>query len=463
MAHVPDNQTTQLAPPGRVRFAVTTMLSAGFTAVFALWIVWSYQVISGLDRIATDVTALRRTYDRGEDALAKIRTNVLLSSIYLRDAVIEETPGRRTAYRADMSRLHDEAIAQLADYETVATPQDRDRLQGLASVLNRFWTSRDESFPREFQSVDEAAKALDLQRAPSRQNVLDILDQLAAQQAVTYAHEQEQVDALQRQATLRLVLAGSVPLLLAFGAAMASGRRINRLQREVEAQRTREEATRQDLERLSARLVDVQEQERRSIARELHDTVGQALTAVKLDIGVALRGTLDDRARGVLEEARDVAEQTLQGVRNLSQLLHPSVLDDFGLEATLRAYLNRFSERTSIAATVRCQLPSRLPSPVEAGLYRIAQEALNNVARHSHASACTVSLAVTEGHITMDIEDNGQGRWPAPGTRRVNGLGLIAMRERAQSLGGTVTVGAGANGGTRLSAVVPVAAAGHAA
>jgi signal transduction histidine kinase len=100
---------------------------------------------------------------------------------------------------------------------------------------------------------------------------------------------------------------------------------------------------------------------------------------------------------------------------------------------------------------------------VEAGLYRIAQEALTNVGRHSHASACTVSLAVTGGDVTMDVEDNGQGRWPAPDLRHSNGLGLIAMRERAQSLGGSVTVGAGASGGTRLSTVVPTTAAGHAA
>jgi len=460
---MPDPRRASNAPHDGPRFGVTTLLAAGFAAVFALWIIWSYQVISGLDHLSTDVTAIRHSYDHGEDALVRIRTDVLLSSIYLRDAIIDDGPGRRSAYRADLARLRSEAMAQLAEYENVATPEDRTRLRGLGAVLERYWSDRDTAFPTETQSTDEASKILQMKMAPSRQDVLDIIDQLSAQQAATYRREQEQVGTLERRATMRLVLAGSVPLLLAFAAAVASGRRISRLQREVEAQRMREEATRQDLERLSARLVDIQEQERRTIARELHDTVGQALTAVKLDIGVALRGPLDDRARGVLEEAREVAEQTLQGVRNLSQLLHPSVLDDFGLEATLRAYLMRFSERTSITAQLRCELTARLPTPVEAGLYRIAQEALNNVARHSHASACTVALTTSGGHVSMDVEDNGHGRWPAPDGRRSNGIGLIAMRERAQSLGGSVTVGAGATGGTRLSAVVPIAIEGHAA
>lgn len=454
-------------PPVRIdtaaRFGVATWLAVGFAAVFALWLVWSYQVLASLDRLSADVTAIRVSYDHGEDALIKIRTNVLLSSIYLRDAIIDDAPGKRSAYRADLARLRKEAIDQLAGYEQVALPEDRVRLRELATVLTRFWDDRDAAFPTEAQPLDEASRILQMKTVPSRTDVLTIIDRLAAQQAATYLHEQDQVRNLERQATLRLVLAGSVPLLLAFAAALVSARRISRLQREVEAQRTREEATRQDLERLSARLVDIQEQERRTIARELHDTVGQALTAVKLDIGVALRGALDDRARGVLEEARDVAEQTLQGVRNLSQLLHPSVLDDFGLEATLRAYLNRFSERTSITAQLQCQLPERLPAAVEAGLYRIAQEALNNVARHSHASACSVTLTANGGHVAMEVEDNGRGRWPAPDGRHAKGLGLIAMRERAQSLGGSVTIGSATGGGTRLSAVVPIAAKGYAA
>ena len=107
--------------------------------------------------------------------------------------------------------------------------------------------------------------------------------------------------------------------------------------------------------------------------------------------------------------------------------------------------------------------PERLPPPVEAGLYRIAQEALNNVARHSHAGSCTVTLRAAGGQVSMDVEDDGRGRWPAPKGRHGKGLGLIAMRERAQSLGGSVTVGAAASGGTRLSAVVPIAAEGYAA
>ena len=141
--------------------------------------------------------------------------------------------------------------------------------------------------------------------------------------------------------------------------------------------------TAENLERLSARLVDVQEQERRMLARELHDEVGQALTAVKMDIGIALRGEIDRRTRNALEEARDLSETILRSVRDMSQRLHPSALDDFGLPATLTAYLKNFAHRTGIRAQLAEMMDMRLAPAIELCVYRIVQEALNNVAQHS--------------------------------------------------------------------------------
>jgi len=132
---------------------------------------------------------------------------------------------------------------------------------------------------------------------------------------------------------------GGATLLAALIVAVMASRHVSRLQREIERQRAAEQRNRQDLERLSARLVDAQEAERRKLARELHDAVGQALTAVKMDIGIALRSDNRLRVKDALEEASELTETTLRGVRDLSQLLHPSMLDDFGLPTTLVTYL----------------------------------------------------------------------------------------------------------------------------
>jgi signal transduction histidine kinase len=187
--------------------------------------------------------------------------------------------------------------------------------------------------------------------------------------------------------------------------------------------------------------------------------VGQALTAVKMDISMVLRGDPDHRTRTALEEARDLSDNILRSVRDMSQLLHPSALDDFGLPATLTAYLRNFSHRTGIRAQLAETMDARLAPAIELCVYRIVQEALNNIAQHSGATACTVSLNAGGGLLRLVVEDNGRGIDAAAGRLASGrGLGLIGMRERAQALGGTFTIGERAGGGTSLAVTLPLEA-----
>jgi signal transduction histidine kinase len=206
--------------------------------------------------------------------------------------------------------------------------------------------------------------------------------------------------------------------------------------------------------------VTAQEEERRALSRELHDAVGQALTAIKMEMGVALRGVdTDSRARASLDEARAIAETTLQSVRDLSQLLHPSMLDDFGLPEALNGYLRSFSKRTGIRAQFTHErMDERLSQDVEVCAYRIVQEALTNVARHSGASSCTVALARRDGFLHLTIEDDGRGidQRMIRAVDAPRGLGLIGMRERAQALAGTFIIENRAEGGTRVIVRLPV-------
>jgi signal transduction histidine kinase len=252
---------------------------------------------------------------------------------------------------------------------------------------------------------------------------------------------------------------GALAIIIGVGVAFVATRHVTVLEHEIEHQRLAERHTREELERLSARLVTVQEQERRSLARELHDEVGQALTAIKMDVAVAMRGLAPgSRETSALEDARSIAENTLQGVRDLSQLLHPSMLDDFGLPEAVGAYLRSFSKRTGIRTElVQYGMEQRLSPEAEVCVYRIVQEALTNVARHSGARNATVTLARATDHLQMTVEDDGRGvgargaRGPAS-----RGLGIIGMRERAQALGGTFVLEPRPGGGTRVSARIPV-------
>jgi signal transduction histidine kinase len=438
---------------GRIRAA----LRAGFAVVFALWLLWGYQLVRNLQQIERNVADVHNSYVRGEQTLSKIRTNVLLGSIYLRDALIDGAAVRRDAYREELTRLRTEAERSLAAYvRDVSSEDERAHWTRLHAELGDYWASRDIAFSDHAITSAGAAALLRSRVVPKRETVLQILDQLAALQAAANQRHQIDIDLLYRQVSTRLLSMGAGTLIVALFVAVMASRHVNRLQGEIERQRRSEQHNREDLERLSARLVDVQEQERRTLARELHDEVGQALTAVKMDIGIALRGEqLEKRTRSALEEARDLSDNTLRSVRDMSQLLHPSALDDFGLPATLTTYLRNFSHRTRIRAQLAETMGTRLAPPIELCVYRIVQEALNNVAQHSGANACTVSLSTGANLLRLVVEDNGRG----PGNGRFGrglGLGLIGMRERAQALGGTFTITEREAGGTVLAVTLPL-------
>jgi signal transduction histidine kinase len=203
------------------------------------------------------------------------------------------------------------------------------------------------------------------------------------------------------------------------------------------------EARRRELEQLTGLLLRAQEDERRRIARELHDEAGQVLTAVKIELDLEGRG-----------EASRMVARALDQVRDLSNLLRPSVLDDLGLLPALRTLVEDFRRRTRI--DVSFEAPERiepLPPDQEVAIYRVVQEALTNVARHSGARAVCVSLRGTQGGVALAIEDDGRSLDTPPEPH----LGLLGMRERVHALGGTLAFSAARGAGFRIEASLPAA------
>jgi signal transduction histidine kinase len=437
--------------------SIRAVLVIGFALVLGLWVLWGAQLVRGLEEIQHSAAAVHASYVRGEQTLSRVRTNVLLGSIYLRDALIETGSAQHGESRPELARLRSEVEELLRRYiGEVASEPEREHWTRLQAELTDYWTSREIALAeRNIRGPVEAAALLRRRVVPSRDTVLGIVDQISALQEAANARHQLEARARYERIRTRLFSIGSATLLFAAVVAVLASRHAYRLERRVDQQRRNERHTREELERLSARLVNVQEEERRTLARELHDEVGQALTALKMDVGVALRSDLQDRARGALEEAKEIAETTLRCVRDLSQLLHPSMLDDFGLPATLSTYLRSFSQRTGIRAQLAETLEDRLSPEIELCVYRIVQEALSNVAQHSGATACTVSLSGGEGILRLAIEDNGHGL-PGPSPAPVRqGLGILGMRERAQAFGGTFALGSNVGGGASIVVTLP--------
>jgi len=239
--------------------------------------------------------------------------------------------------------------------------------------------------------------------------------------------------------------------------------KMNRALHEEVAERAHAEGS---LRRLSTRLLRVQDEERRRLARELHDSTAQSLAALSMNLAVARRaiGPLDGRARIALDESEKLAERCTNEIRSLSYLLHPPLLEEIGLPAALRWCAEGFARHSGIS--IDLDLPTdfgRLPVDVETALFRIFQECLTNVQRHSGSPTTRIRLVRKPQWVTMEVRDQGRGMPAEVLSRRDTveslGVGLLGMRERVRQLGGQLSIDSSGKGTTvQVEITLPVEA-----
>ncbi len=216
----------------------------------------------------------------------------------------------------------------------------------------------------------------------------------------------------------------------------------------------------QALYQMSGRLLQVQEEERRRIARGLHDAAAQLLTALQMNLSLAEQEPGSRVARKALAESTRLAEQCTAELRRFSYLLHPLLLDELGLLAAVRAYIQEFSRETGIRVSLETGLvPDRLPRDAEIALFRVVQEALANIQAHSGSPTAVVSIASDERHISLDVADHGRGIPQQTLDLAIQGasspgLGIAGMRERIRQLGGWLDI-VSSPAGTTVKAVLP--------
>lgn len=211
----------------------------------------------------------------------------------------------------------------------------------------------------------------------------------------------------------------------------------------------------------ATQILNAQEQERKRIARELHDETSQVLTSLLISLAILEETVSTDEARKRIKETRLLAHQTLRAIRNLSIDLRPSALDDLGLLPALRWYVKEYQQKTSISVDFQATgLKKRLPAEMETALYRIVQEALTNVAKHAQAKKVEVSLKEEEDAICATIIDDGRGfnvsRLPKAPGQEIGGWGLVGMFERANLLEGNLSVDSKPGRGTTIRARIPL-------
>jgi len=229
-------------------------------------------------------------------------------------------------------------------------------------------------------------------------------------------------------------------------------RELEELNRSLEAQVAERTA---ELRALSSRLLRIQEDERRAIARELHDQVGQMLTGLKFQLEAAAQG--GPPAKDKLAEALGTATELMRHVRELTQLYRPRILDDLGLRHALEWHANQFHRQTGVAVALDLGLPGeRLPSELETVIFRMTQEALTNIARHAQTQAASVSVTAGDRHLLVEISDRGRGFDLAAVLARHDAIGLAGLRERVSLAGGQLEIFSQPGQGTRLHAEFPL-------
>jgi signal transduction histidine kinase len=298
---------------------------------------------------------------------------------------------------------------------------------------------------------------------PTRESITRISDDIRSLNQDALRDQQRDVANLHDALRRRIWWTSGLAVALGLAMALIAARHAGRQEWRIRQQHVQEREHKRDLQRLSAELVHVQENERRAIGRDLHDEIGQALMTVKLDLSTVARSSqVSGSAAQALADARSTTDGAIQSVRHLSQLLHPAMLDEFGLAVTLDAHLRMFSQRSGVATElVHDGMDRRIAPELEICVYRVVQEALTNVAKHAQAATCRVFLHRLSHSLLVTVEDDGKGM--SPMLRRDNddqlpGIGLVGVRERVTRLGGRLEVDTRVGKGTRLTIELPLAA-----
>lgn len=438
---------------------IRTALIVGFGLTLGLWLFAGYQVTQRVSAEQREAAEKNARYVSAQELLASIRGQVLVASVVVGDRLLDPDP-RMVANQQDVERLFRAIDASLKEYVPVVDEKIE---------LARVATLREEV--AEFRRASETVLTFDgdpsqwdgpmrLRRLmPKREAAIRASDDLQAFNRASFIDAQRAVSQQQAEMQRQLWRIFGIALFIGLTIAWLASSHAMRLEQRLVEQRAREAEVSADLQRLSARLVQAQEDEQRRIARELHDEVGQALSAVKVELTVAERRL--ERLQGasdLLTDAQTSTDGALRSVRDLTHLLHPSALEDLGLASALASQVREFRRRHGVAIVFVNEGSDERPHPeVERAIYRVVQEALTNIARHSRARSGRVRLDIGRRTIRVVIQDDGIGFDAAdverPGRRR--GLGLLGMRERVTQLRGRLHVDSAATRGTRIEVELP--------
>jgi signal transduction histidine kinase len=431
------------------------VLAIGFGILIVLIAVLGFGAIRRTDAIYRDMQAAQDSYSQTETFRRGMVVDMYLADILVRDYLLDPSAQSASHHRQELLAIRNSLQKRLDQLSGRMPEINSPGLLQLQAEVEGYWDSLDPIFEWTLQEKAERSWVFLARKVlPRREAVVSLAREVARLNAENVEKERQRLGNNQQVLHNFLLRIMGVALGIGICVALLTTYRVLVLERRHDAQRKQIEETQNNLRRLSQRLVRAQEVERRALSRELHDEVGQMMTALGIELGnlESLRNSNGDTFQKRMEDAKRLNADAMRALRDLAMGLRPSMLDDLGLQAALEWQGREFSRHTGVPASVHVDGGlDDLTDEQRTCIYRVVQEALTNCARHAAARNVLVFVRAENEGITVVVQDDGIGFKPSVR----GGLGLLSIQERVQALDGKLHISSEPQKGTLIQVEIP--------
>jgi len=439
-----------------MRFRTWPVAALGLVSLLALIAGSMLTASRRAQEIYTQLDQLNTRSHEVDTKLRRLRSDVNLSGIFVRDYLLDVARERAPEYRQRLAAFREANMATVAQLRALAEPH-ADQILSLQTQLDDYWETFDPLFDwTPAEKIMQSASFLRREVVPRRDAVLAIAQEIEELNDANLTEQRAEVT--RRQAAFHDDLFRLLwrSLLLGSIVALTVVVRLRVLEGRSDEQRSVAQDAERQMRELSQRLVATQEEERTNLSRELHDHVAQVLTALRMELGriERTRPAIDARLAAAVSECRQLVDQMFHTVRDLALGLRPSMLDDLGLQPALEWHVRDLTRRygVNVDLTARGDFDV-LPDRYRTCVYRAIQEALTNCIRHAEARTIKVNVVGYDDWLDVSVTDDGIGLDAA---RRRDGLGLRGIEERVKNLQGTMRIRGAIGEGTTLTIRLPL-------
>lgn len=432
-------------------------LLAGFGALIVLTAVLGVTQTRRAAQIERELISAQESYSATQSLLSQTRVDLYRIGMDVRDYLLDRSADSSAELRKQLDDTRVQIKRNLEMLESRMPLEDREPLTKLRDEVDEYidWMSPAIQWTQE-EKLARSGNYVRSVLLTRRKSISSLAEQVEAINNANLQRARLRLEVSQAEYLTWLRRLTVIVLIMSLLVAALSTTWILRLEKKAELGQQRAADAERELRRLSQQLVKAQEDERRALSRELHDQVGQQITALRVEIANLGRIAPEekDTYTAHLREAKGLAEQTMKTVRDLAMGLRPSILDDFGLGPAIEWQAREFSRRTGVPSDVHIEGSlNGLTEGDRTSLFRIVQEALTNITKHASASQIRIALTAGEQGVMLRVEDNGKGMDPQ--NARGRGLGLVGIEERAREMGAAFSLHSQPGQGTAIQVSIP--------